>query len=461
MLKKNIYIPIEFKNREFISQLLLSTFAVKKGFRVYLGNFAGISKLLDKKKGKSGIFIMKGGLNIKLTNFVKKKCEHYLIIDQEISPGYKNSFYNNWTSGRFLEPTVKEIDHYYCLNDYILKAVKKNKIFTKYKVKSFNTGWPRVDTWLPIFEKFYEKETLEIKKKYKNFILFCSDFSVTSINDIEEAAENIPWGIEKKEIIKFKKKNLKEAKLLFQEYKKFINFLKVVNENSRCPKIIVRSHPGESLIGWREDLKKFKNIIYLEPKDPVEPYIYACKGFMHRGSTTAYQAILAKKATSFLNLNKDIKKFDSHYKPNLMKMSYKVCNPKDFITWAINIDSKKIKTKNFINYNLKKELNISEELSSKKIVERINFLDCKKDSDFKTYFSENSSLLLNILSRVLYKFNWKKKKNFNSNKIKKLQSGIKKNEVKKITKKLDKIYNINIDKKIEINQISENVVRLQ
>ena len=126
MLKRNIYIPIEFENRELVSQLLLSIFAAKKGFRVYIGNFACILKLLEKKKDRSGIFIVKGGLNIKLTNFVKRKCEHYLVMDQEISPGFKNSYYINLTSNRFLEPTVKEIDQYYCLNDYILKAVKKD-----------------------------------------------------------------------------------------------------------------------------------------------------------------------------------------------------------------------------------------------------------------------------------------------------------------------------------------------
>mgnify|MGYP004349987961 CR=1 FL=1 len=37
----------EHKNREFISQVLLSTFAIKKGLRVYLGNYRGIFKLLS------------------------------------------------------------------------------------------------------------------------------------------------------------------------------------------------------------------------------------------------------------------------------------------------------------------------------------------------------------------------------------------------------------------------------
>ena len=49
MLKKNLYIIIEHKNREFISQVLLSTFAIRKGLRVYIGNYKGIFKTEEKE----------------------------------------------------------------------------------------------------------------------------------------------------------------------------------------------------------------------------------------------------------------------------------------------------------------------------------------------------------------------------------------------------------------------------
>ena len=74
MLKKNLYIIIEHQNREFLSQILLSTFAIKKGLRVFIGNYRGIFKLLLLKKEQSGILLMKGGLNEKLTRLIKKKC---------------------------------------------------------------------------------------------------------------------------------------------------------------------------------------------------------------------------------------------------------------------------------------------------------------------------------------------------------------------------------------------------
>ena len=50
ILKKNLYIIIEHKNREFLSQVLISFFAIKKNFRIYIGNYKGIFTSFNKKK---------------------------------------------------------------------------------------------------------------------------------------------------------------------------------------------------------------------------------------------------------------------------------------------------------------------------------------------------------------------------------------------------------------------------
>ena len=55
-LKKNIFITIEFKHREFLSKLLLSSFAIKAGFRVYIGSLNSIIRLINVKNQKGGIF---------------------------------------------------------------------------------------------------------------------------------------------------------------------------------------------------------------------------------------------------------------------------------------------------------------------------------------------------------------------------------------------------------------------
>ena len=48
--KKEIYIPIEIKPREFISQLFLAGELAKMESRVYLGSKSAIDKLVENKK---------------------------------------------------------------------------------------------------------------------------------------------------------------------------------------------------------------------------------------------------------------------------------------------------------------------------------------------------------------------------------------------------------------------------
>ena len=51
-IKKNLFLPIEFKHREFLSKLLLASFALKAGFRVYVGSSNSIFRLIKSKSKK-------------------------------------------------------------------------------------------------------------------------------------------------------------------------------------------------------------------------------------------------------------------------------------------------------------------------------------------------------------------------------------------------------------------------
>lgn len=465
MQKKNLYIIIEHKNREFLSQLLLSTFAVKKGLRVFIGNYRGIFKLLSLKKKKSGMLLMKGGLNEKLTEFIKKKCNQYIILDQEVSPGYKLSKYIYWVSERFLSKTVKYIDLYCCLNDTILYASKKNHQFKKENVKLFKSGWPRIDTWLPIFEKFHSKKIRSIKKKYKKFIFFSSDFGISCQDDIQEEIERIPWGMTKNEAEKNKKKRYAHATKAYREYKKFLSFLQEIDKSKNCPKILIRSHPGESLKGWHNDLTNLKNIKYVEPTDVIDPYIYACSGFLHRGSTTAYQAILAKKPISFIYLHKHVKE-NLLYKENLMKSSKIINNPKEFLAWSKEVFNKKNKYIK-MSKKIKKELNLNKDYASQVLVKKLDSLICKKEEKRDYNFLEitlKDKFMFKIKNTIKYFFSFlqfKKKTIFNDFKVKKLNKGIKSKEIRNTIKKFNKLLKLNIKSKIHVKQISDNVVEIE
>lgn len=468
MLKKNIYLVIEHKNRELLSQIVLAIFAIRKDFRIYIGNYRGMFKLLSKKKKKSGIFFMKGGLSKKLTNFVKKKCEKYVILDQEVSPGFGTKFYTNWISDRFYKKTFSSIDLYFCPNKNVLLAAKQNNFFKKYKVSSFLSGWPRVDTWRPIFKNLYKNEIKFLKKKYGNFIFFSSDFSVTCKHDFDEFLDlkNISPHMDKKDIEISKKQRFIYATKLFKEYQKFILFLKKIDNKKNCPTILVRSHPGESLKGWTKDLKNLKNVHLLKPTDTVDPYIFACEGFVHRGSTTTYQAILANKPVSFLYLSDRIVKSPSYINNSLLiRKSFKwfsktIKNEKEFISWSRNLKKNNIIDQKNMIY---KELNIKSKFAAEYIVERLDKLECSKENKVTSFFKE-----ISLFDSFIYKFkNFLtlilriKNKDFNKTKIRKIHKGIKNSEIKDIMLKLMKIFKLNYLKKLSIKQVSDNVVEIE
>ena len=72
-LKKNIYIHLEILAKELSSHLLLSVIALKKNYRIYIGDAYSLEKLLIKKNKKEGIFLAKGNINNSMHNLVKKK----------------------------------------------------------------------------------------------------------------------------------------------------------------------------------------------------------------------------------------------------------------------------------------------------------------------------------------------------------------------------------------------------
>ena len=118
MLKKNIYIHIEVLSRELPSQLLLSIFALKKNFRVHLGDLYSLKKLFILKKKKEGIFIATGNLDKETHKLIKKKCEKLVSLDQEITPGFSDK-YNEYLIKSRYSYNIKNFDIFFYINKTI------------------------------------------------------------------------------------------------------------------------------------------------------------------------------------------------------------------------------------------------------------------------------------------------------------------------------------------------------
>ena len=143
-----------------------------------------------------------------------------------------------------------------------------------------------------------------------------------------------------------------------------------------------------------------KNIIYIKPSESIDPYIYACSGFLHRGTTTAYQAILANKPLSFIYLDKHVKKIHLN-KPNLMKESKIIKDPQKFLLWSQRILKKKNNKKNIkfqVSKNIINELNLHEGFSSKLLIDKLYSLESAKDEKIEYKFPE-----ITLKDKIVYK----------------------------------------------------------
>ena len=112
---------MENQVRELNSLILFSIISSLRGFRTYIGTHYSILKLIKEKKNFGGILIHKGSLTEESCKIVKNKCDKLAILDQEISPGYNNYWYDFVVNARIIKNTLQYVDKYYCINDQVKK----------------------------------------------------------------------------------------------------------------------------------------------------------------------------------------------------------------------------------------------------------------------------------------------------------------------------------------------------
>jgi len=362
MKKKTVYIAIEIKVREFISQVFLSSLLINNGYRVYLGSKDQIFNLIKNKREKGGIFFYKAGVTSKYVDLINNKTDKHIVFDQELLPGNLSGksaehFYLK-NINCFSTIGEKFCDGYLATNRIIFNAAKKG--LKKLRGKIYQTGSPRIDLWKKKYHHIYDNEVDKIKKKYGKFFLFNSDYQFITGNINEE----VSWFF-------FNSKDLKEwsdkkysdvieteydrAKNQYKEFVKFVPFLKKLSKITN-KKIVIRPHPAENKFVWKKLFRNETNIFIEDPIKDVFPWILACEGLLHRGCTTSLQSLMIGKPTFFIDLGKDFKvnqefkifsynnsvKIKENFKKNILsKLKSNTLNKKKFFLNYLGIHPKK------------------------------------------------------------------------------------------------------------------------
>ena len=330
MLKKNLFIPIEVKIREFVSNLLLASESLDNNFRCYLGGKSSINRLINYNKLKNGVYFSKSPFLEKEYIKIKKKCQFLTILDQELGPALSKNEIEMGLNARKNLILSKYIDSYYVLGNRINEIVKK--IYPEINKATKLTGWPRIDIWKN-YNFLYNKKSNEIKKKYGEFILFSSDFSFLTKKHIQNHLDYLKsYGHKESDQSYIYSK--KRAETLYQEFKEVLELFIELDKLDLKKTIIIRPHPADNFIFWNKIKKKFKRIKIIFKGD-ISEWLYACDGLIHRGCTTGVQAYISNIPTAYIVTDKkyirETLTFDISQKINgLEEVKNFINNPRSF-----------------------------------------------------------------------------------------------------------------------------------
>ena len=438
--KKWLYIAIETKSRGYIAKLVLSILALKKGYNVVLG-FRGSRILTNFSFMPAGIYLDKSIWEIQSNTFKKlKKSGYYICSTDEEGLVYPNP-------KRYLEQV--SLNNLKLINLFFAWGQEQSNIISnKYpqianKIKI--VGNPRIDILKRKYFDFYEKERNYIKKKYGKFILVNSNFNCVATNTLSRTIE-----ILKSHLYNFDENFWKNSFEFHSKlFKLFVDGIKELAKSTNL-KIIIRPHPSEDPYYWIDEFKDYDNvkIVY---KFSVNPWILESEIVIHNGCTTGIEAFLMKKPViAYSPIHSD------QYEQKLPNLISKKINTKvELIKWVkIFLENK---NKFDVIYDekfklIKKNISITTELSSLKILNHLNSLNAN------SYSFEISSLKKRILG--IYVSIRKFVSNINKfilhfNKIKKQKfPGIDRKEIEKDSRNIKEI--LNFQKDVNILEVFPN-----
>lgn len=382
--KPHIYIPIEILYREINSRLILALSACLKGYRVYIGSKSGIDRILNfkiKKKIKGGIYLNKSQIisNPKYLNKIKKICNHFVVIDEELTPGVVN------LKEVIINRTINEekISKFFVSGKKIKKDILKYK--KNFKCEIVTSGWPKYDVYRKQYSKLHLKEAQKIRKKFGKFLLFVSNYGAVSKKGLKIHISNL---------LKLKKRGydyksqIKTMKDYYNDFKYMIRCFNDFRNNNNDMKIVVRPHPSDYFHSeWHNKLIKNNNTSVVYDNDII-PWIIASDGIIHRGCSTSIDAFFLKKKIFFFLPKRKLKEREKNLTYKISKKFKKFDELKYLITRPFNHN--RLVKKNIGNHLFFHPKKTSTQI----IVDKL--MDLKTSSEKSFNFNEFSNLLRSV-----------------------------------------------------------------
>ena len=287
MKNKWLLISIEIANRELFGKSLLIIEAINQGYKCIIASRQSFFKYF--KYLPKGIFLCKSASRIDeiYIEYAIECGNEVVCLDEE---GFVESSLDHLVRYRLTKKNISNIQKYFLWGKKQQDAFKIE--YPNYQDIFINTGNPRVELWTNNFLDFYQNKLKEIKEKFGNYILIPTSFSPAnhyygSKNRIDMFS-NI-YGLKDNDLdreldyVNFVKGLLDEYLLLIPEISKHFSNIK----------ILIKVHPSEKTLTWKELEKINKNIIVCQ-NYTVSELIKGSSLVIQSESTTAVEAYLSK-----------------------------------------------------------------------------------------------------------------------------------------------------------------------
>ncbi|WP_018931372.1 surface carbohydrate biosynthesis protein [Gracilibacillus lacisalsi] len=266
MTNRWLYLPIEVKVRELDAKLLLSYYAIRRGYQVMIGDIVLVAEAAAHYP--SGIYFAKGGPKGFRKRMVTKATEHgqtVVELDEEGLLIEKNQYIRD----RMRKDTLELVEHEYCWGEYQKQIISDT--YPDMANKCHVVGNPRIDLLKPKFRNLYQDEVKSLRQQYGDFILINTRFSLYN------AAKG--------------KKDTVFVQHIKALYESFLEMIKVTASHFPHVNIVIRPHPAENFNSYRRLFKNISNV-HVVHEGGINKWILAAKLVIHNGCTSGIEAFL-------------------------------------------------------------------------------------------------------------------------------------------------------------------------
>lgn len=281
---------IETTVRELDSRLVLASLHARRGRRVFLVGGQSGQRIVREMKG--AVFVGKHIIHPSSTQprayFAAKENDFVIVHLAEEGAIFQGSEPDwDWDLDDQLRPKLLDPEDYVCTwGNYQRDYYQRNGAQNPDNFRT--TGHPRFDVLKAGLRRLYEDEAAELRQRYGDFVILCSNFSFA--NDAEGPWNTFskPFGYEpedEEQLGRF----LGRWSHTCKTFPEFIEVFHKLARRRRDVNFVVRPHPSDNVKFFRHAFAGVPNVHVTQEKSVI-PWLMAARCMLHAGCTTAVEA---------------------------------------------------------------------------------------------------------------------------------------------------------------------------